>query len=225
MCTREKERLGVFISSCSDRQCGTTPEVEDPALMERKRVSESACEGVCEVDQICHPYHDYFGAGSVQHIRALSPPLLYFSCNHPFFWCTRQRPWKHSNKRFLSYLSPPNSPNPSTLQRQINHHLCSFFLLHILKIQPTRIFACSSRFIARWARSNHVPLPSHNQEKWKLLPAFLKVRGLVKQHIDSYNYFIETEISKIMQANQKITSDEDPSFYLLYTLLQIVLNC
>ena len=32
------------------------------------------------------------------------------------------------------------------------------------------------------------------QEKWRLLPAFLKVKGLVKQHIDSFNYFINSEV-------------------------------
>ncbi len=54
------------------------------------------------------------------------------------------------------------------------------------------------------------------EEKWKLLPAFLKVRGLVKQHIHSYNYFINTEIKKIVFSNNMITSDSDPSFYLKY---------
>ena len=29
------------------------------------------------------------------------------------------------------------------------------------------------------------------QDKWNILPAFLKVKGLVKQHLDSYNYFID----------------------------------
>ena len=51
-------------------------------------------------------------------------------------------------------------------------------------------------------------------EKWKLLPAFLKVRGLVKQHIDSFNYLINVEIKKLLKANEKVTSDADPSFYL-----------
>lgn len=32
------------------------------------------------------------------------------------------------------------------------------------------------------------------QEKWKLLPAFLKVKGLVKQHTDSFNYFVNVGI-------------------------------
>ena len=54
------------------------------------------------------------------------------------------------------------------------------------------------------------------QEKWKLLPAFLKVKGLVRQHVDSFNYFITTEIKKIMKANELVTSDSDPSFYLKY---------
>nr|XP_034983724.1 DNA-directed RNA polymerase III subunit RPC2 [Zootoca vivipara] len=54
------------------------------------------------------------------------------------------------------------------------------------------------------------------EEKWRLLPAFLKVKGLVKQHIDSFNYFINVEIKKIMKANEKITSDADPMWYLKY---------
>ena len=37
-----------------------------------------------------------------------------------------------------------------------------------------------------------------------MLPAFLKIKGLVKQHIDSFNYFINVEIKKIVMANQKV---------------------
>eukprot|EP01114_Cavostelium_apophysatum_P020204 TRINITY_DN6708_c0_g1_i4.p1 TRINITY_DN6708_c0_g1~~TRINITY_DN6708_c0_g1_i4.p1 ORF type:complete len:1163 (+),score=317.41 TRINITY_DN6708_c0_g1_i4:32-3520(+) len=55
------------------------------------------------------------------------------------------------------------------------------------------------------------------EEKWKLLPAFLKVKGLVKQHIDSFNYFINTEIKKIVKANEKVTCESDQFFYLKYT--------
>lgn len=54
------------------------------------------------------------------------------------------------------------------------------------------------------------------EEKWKLLPAFLKVKGLVKQHIDSFNFFINVEIKNIMKANDKILSDADPNFYMKY---------
>jgi DNA-directed RNA polymerase III subunit RPC2 len=55
------------------------------------------------------------------------------------------------------------------------------------------------------------------EEKWRLLPAFLKVRGLVKQHIDSFNHFVNVEIKHIVKANEKITCDADPSFYLKFS--------
>jgi len=56
--------------------------------------------------------------------------------------------------------------------------------------------------------------PYKKKDKWKLLPAFLKMRGLVQQHIDSFNYFINVEMKKIMEANAKITVEEDESFFL-----------
>ncbi len=59
------------------------------------------------------------------------------------------------------------------------------------------------------------------RDKWKLLPAFLKVKGLVKQHIDSFNYFINVEIKKIMKANEIVTSIADPNFYLKYLNISV----
>nr|CAG8580948.1 7796_t:CDS:10 [Entrophospora candida] len=59
------------------------------------------------------------------------------------------------------------------------------------------------------------------EDKWELLPAFLKVKGLVKQHIDSFNYFVETELKKIVQANDVITSDVDPTFWLKYLDIKV----
>eukprot|EP00891_Asterochloris_glomerata_P000044 jgi/Astpho2/44/e_gw1.00001.71.1_t len=60
-------------------------------------------------------------------------------------------------------------------------------------------------------------------DKYDLLPAFLKTRGLVKQHIDSFNYFINHEIKKIVRAkgNEKLTLDADPNFYLKYTNIYV----
>lgn len=55
------------------------------------------------------------------------------------------------------------------------------------------------------------------EEKWLLLPAFLKAKGLVKQHIDSFNYFVDHDLKNIVRANNKITSDVDPKFNLVYT--------
>ncbi|KAG2173536.1 hypothetical protein INT44_007127 [Umbelopsis vinacea] len=59
------------------------------------------------------------------------------------------------------------------------------------------------------------PIPEI-KDKWKLLPAFLKVKGLVKQHIDSFNYFVNIDLKKIVKANQRVTSDVDPHFFLKY---------
>ena len=38
----------------------------------------------------------------------------------------------------------------------------------------------------------------------------------MKQHIDSFNYFVEVELKNIVKANQKVISDIDPRFYLKY---------
>lgn len=43
----------------------------------------------------------------------------------------------------------------------------------------------------------------------------------MKQHIDSFNYFIEVELKKIVKANQTVLSDIDPKFYLTYTDIYI----
>ncbi|CAI4768945.1 AAC_HP2_G0049930.mRNA.1.CDS.1 [Saccharomyces cerevisiae] len=59
------------------------------------------------------------------------------------------------------------------------------------------------------------------RDKWHLLPAFLKVKGLVKQHLDSFNYFVDTDLKKIIKANQLILSDVDPEFYLKYVDIRV----
>jgi len=57
------------------------------------------------------------------------------------------------------------------------------------------------------------------EEKWKLLPHFLRMRGLMRQHIDSFNNFLKVEIKNIVAArsNHEVRSDADPKFYLRYT--------
>ncbi|KAL1997344.1 hypothetical protein VTN49DRAFT_3946 [Thermomyces lanuginosus] len=55
------------------------------------------------------------------------------------------------------------------------------------------------------------------RDKWNLLPAFLKVKGLVKQHIDSYNYFVEVQLKKIVQSSSIIRSEVDHNFFLRFT--------
>lgn len=55
------------------------------------------------------------------------------------------------------------------------------------------------------------------------MPAFLKVKGLVKQHIDSFNFFVDHEIKNIVKANKRVTSEVDSSFYLELVFLESVL--
>ena len=59
------------------------------------------------------------------------------------------------------------------------------------------------------------------QDKWDLLPAFLAVKGLVKQHIDSFNYFVDVDLQAILRANSRITSDVDPHFFLEYDDIRV----
>ncbi|KAF7994414.1 hypothetical protein HCN44_003886 [Aphidius gifuensis] len=65
------------------------------------------------------------------------------------------------------------------------------------------------------------PIVKPIKDKWKLVPAFLKGKGLVKQHIDSFNYFINVDIKKIVQANNQIFSEADPLFFLRYLDVRI----
>jgi DNA-directed RNA polymerase III subunit RPC2 len=57
------------------------------------------------------------------------------------------------------------------------------------------------------------------EEKWKLLPHFLRMRGLMRQHIDSFNHFINVDIKQIVAArsNFEVRSEADPKFFLRYT--------
>ena len=39
------------------------------------------------------------------------------------------------------------------------------------------------------------------RDKWRLVPHFLRLRGLMKQHIDSYDHFIGVEMKQIVQVS------------------------
>ena len=51
-----------------------------------------------------------------------------------------------------------------------------------------------------------------------MVPEFLKVSGLMKQHIESFDYFINVDIKSIIRAkaNQFVRSEQDSRFYLKY---------
>ncbi|WVQ99768.1 hypothetical protein IAU59_006910 [Kwoniella sp. CBS 9459] len=59
------------------------------------------------------------------------------------------------------------------------------------------------------------------EDKWELLPAFLKVKGLVKQHLDSFNYFVNVDIKAILAANSHVVSDINPYYYIRYTDIRV----
>jgi DNA-directed RNA polymerase III subunit RPC2 len=47
------------------------------------------------------------------------------------------------------------------------------------------------------------------------------MRGLTKQQIDSFNYFLNVDIKTIVMANSRITCDADPAWYLEYKDIRI----
>ncbi len=57
------------------------------------------------------------------------------------------------------------------------------------------------------------------KDKWRVLPHFLQVRSLMRQHIDSFDYFVNVEMKEIVQSPSacEIRSEHDPKFYLRYT--------
>jgi DNA-directed RNA polymerase beta subunit len=61
-------------------------------------------------------------------------------------------------------------------------------------------------FGATSVRELGAPIP-RLEDKWKLIPAFLRVRGLVMQHVRSFDHFIERELKQILAANSEIRSD------------------
>jgi hypothetical protein len=59
------------------------------------------------------------------------------------------------------------------------------------------------------------------KDKWRLLPHFLKLRGLMRQHIDSFDHFVTTEMKQIVQVSTRInllkSTEQDIRFiYLMF---------
>ena len=61
------------------------------------------------------------------------------------------------------------------------------------------------------------------EEKWKMLPHFLRMRGLMRQHIDSFDHFINIDIKNIINAksNREVHSEADPNFFIKYTNIYV----
>jgi DNA-directed RNA polymerase III subunit RPC2 len=56
------------------------------------------------------------------------------------------------------------------------------------------------------------------KDKWRLLPYFLQLRSILRQHIDSFDHFVDIEMKEIVSSPSacEIRSDHDPKFYLRY---------
>lgn len=54
-----------------------------------------------------------------------------------------------------------------------------------------------------------------------LVDTFFEKNSLVRQHIESFNYFIDKEISDIVAANSIVDSDIDKDFYLKYLNIRV----
>lgn len=70
--------------------------------------------------------------------------------------------------------------------------------------------------------SKHLTDPINTaRDKWNLLPAFLRVKGLVKQHIDSYDYFTDVALKEIVKANQMVRSNTNRDKFIVFTDIRV----
>ena len=70
-----------------------------------------------------------------------------------------------------------------------------------------------------WKSENTADEPVGSlQEKLRLLPYFLQLRSILRQHINSFDHFVDVAMKEIVNSPSasKIRSDHDPKFYLRY---------
>ncbi|ODM89000.1 DNA-directed RNA polymerase III subunit RPC2 [Orchesella cincta] len=77
----------------------------------------------------------------------------------------------------------------------------------------SKVWAGKDRVRIYYGDGRTLEFQRSSPDKWKLVPSFLETKGLVKQHIDSFNYFINVDIKKIVMANSKIVCDVNQTFY------------
>lgn len=65
--------------------------------------------------------------------------------------------------------------------------------------------------------ADHAKAPTVS-DKWRLVDLFLEYKGLVTQHIDSYNYFVTQGLKELMgaESNVLVTSEADPKWFLKF---------
>ncbi|KRZ05313.1 DNA-directed RNA polymerase III subunit RPC2 [Trichinella zimbabwensis] len=71
-------------------------------------------------------------------------------------------------------------------------------------------------------KGEHLGLPVDSlEQKWTIIPHYLRTKGLINQHIDSFDYFINSEIKEIVKANDMVRCTADPSFYIKYIDIRV----
>eukprot|EP00437_Effrenium_voratum_P024501 CAMPEP_0181418476 /NCGR_PEP_ID=MMETSP1110-20121109/11580_1 /TAXON_ID=174948 /ORGANISM="Symbiodinium sp., Strain CCMP421" /LENGTH=1160 /DNA_ID=CAMNT_0023541467 /DNA_START=61 /DNA_END=3540 /DNA_ORIENTATION=+ len=60
-------------------------------------------------------------------------------------------------------------------------------------------------------------------DKWRLVDLFLEYKGLVTQHIDSYNHFVGVRMQQIVKAtsNNVVRSESDKNWFLRYENIRV----
>ncbi|KAM0681270.1 DNA-directed RNA polymerase III complex subunit Rpc2 [Glugoides intestinalis] len=58
-------------------------------------------------------------------------------------------------------------------------------------------------------------------QNYELIKLFFQEKTLVRQHIDSFDYFVDHEIKSILAANNIVDSDIDHTFYLKYLDIRV----
>ncbi|MHA1256454.1 MAG: hypothetical protein ACTSPS_12720, partial [Promethearchaeota archaeon] len=59
-----------------------------------------------------------------------------------------------------------------------------------------------------------------NEEKWVILKSLFDEKGLVRQHLDSYNNFIEYEMQEIVSESGEVVPDI-PGFKIKFSKIKI----
>lgn len=61
------------------------------------------------------------------------------------------------------------------------------------------------------------------KEKWRILPCYIGMRGIARQHINSYNNFVQREIKEIVSApsNKMLKSDACKKFYIEFLDIKV----
>lgn len=68
---------------------------------------------------------------------------------------------------------------------------------------------------------DNLDAPLTLDDKYKLLPAYLMIRGLVRQHLDSFNHFMKVGLKEIIKSNEYIYCEADPKWFVKFIDIRV----